>query len=226
MNIGKKIYELRKTIGLSQMQLAEKLSVSRQTISNWELGQTVPDIIQANELASIFNVSLDELVDNDVKDVLVKKVINTEKMISKIKNILESLIILIVAWTIIMIVTICVIKIQIQNVELSKNEEINYLNSFIKSSKVENYLCKLNGVEMRFAVYCTSNNIVNNIGLSSYKLDMDDDIQKKSLEEMSNFSHKYSSSSGKLLDEFFQEAKEFFESKGGEFEHLSNPFIY
>lgn len=80
MEIGKKILELRKKVNLSQEQLAEKINVTRQTISKWELNETAPDIKQAKELSKIFNVSLDELTDNEVKNVLVEKISNTEKL--------------------------------------------------------------------------------------------------------------------------------------------------
>ena len=64
MEIGNKILELRKNAKLSQEQLAEKMDVTRQTISKWELGETTPDIKQAKELSKIFNVSLDELTND------------------------------------------------------------------------------------------------------------------------------------------------------------------
>lgn len=70
MEIGKKITNLRKNNKLSQEDLAEKLGVTRQTISKWELGQTYPSINQAKELSKIFNISLDELVNNDIKNLL------------------------------------------------------------------------------------------------------------------------------------------------------------
>ena len=54
MEIGNKIVELRKQGNLTQEQLAEKVGVSRQTISKWELGETSPDIKQAKILADIF----------------------------------------------------------------------------------------------------------------------------------------------------------------------------
>ena len=60
---------LRKKKGLSQEELAEKVGVARQTISKWELGETSPDLKQAKELSKIFNVSLDELTNNDIKDI-------------------------------------------------------------------------------------------------------------------------------------------------------------
>ena len=44
MNLSKKIYELRKASGMSQEQLAEKINVSRQSISKWESGQAIPEL--------------------------------------------------------------------------------------------------------------------------------------------------------------------------------------
>lgn len=89
MNLGNKILELRKKNNFSQEELAEKLNVTRQTISNWELNETVPDIRQAKEISKIFQVSLDELVDNDVKSVLVEKISNTEKLSGIVIKILK-----------------------------------------------------------------------------------------------------------------------------------------
>ena len=53
---------LRKMLNISQETLAEKINVSRQTISKWETGESVPDIDKAIKLAEIFNVSLDDLI--------------------------------------------------------------------------------------------------------------------------------------------------------------------
>ena len=59
MNLGNKIMTLRKKNNLSQEDLAEKVGVTRQTISKWELEETTPDINQARKLSMIFNISLD-----------------------------------------------------------------------------------------------------------------------------------------------------------------------
>ena len=67
MNINEKILLLRKKDGLSQENLAEKLNVTRQTISNWESGQTTPDILQAKQLSKIFKISQDDLTDNKLE---------------------------------------------------------------------------------------------------------------------------------------------------------------
>lgn len=89
MSLGNKILNLRKKMNLSQEQLAEKLNVTRQTISKWELDETAPDIKQAKELSQIFKVSLDELTDNDIKNILVEKVSNTEKLSGMIIKIIK-----------------------------------------------------------------------------------------------------------------------------------------
>ena len=91
MEIGNRIMELRKKNNLSQEELAEKVGVARQTISKWELGETSPDLKQAKELSKIFNVSLDELADNDIKDILIEKTSNTEKLAGIIIKILKAI---------------------------------------------------------------------------------------------------------------------------------------
>ena len=65
MTIGEKIYQLRKSKGLSQEELADELNISRQSVSLWETNQTVPQIDYLMELSKIFNVSLDELCGNE-----------------------------------------------------------------------------------------------------------------------------------------------------------------
>lgn len=59
------LLSLRKLNNMSQEELAEKLEVSRQTISKWELGEVSPDIEKCQQMATIFDVSLDDLVSHD-----------------------------------------------------------------------------------------------------------------------------------------------------------------
>lgn len=56
------LIQLRKTNHMSQEELAEKLNVSRQTLSKWEVGESQPDIDKCRQLAEIFQVTLDDLV--------------------------------------------------------------------------------------------------------------------------------------------------------------------
>lgn len=66
MNLGNNLFQARKKAGLSQETVAEKLGVSRQTISKWETDETIPDIYQSKKLAKLYNLSLDELIEFDV----------------------------------------------------------------------------------------------------------------------------------------------------------------
>ena len=106
MELGKQIYELRKKANLSQEQLAEKVGVSRQTISKWELGETAPDIKQAQVLSQVFGVSLDELTGNDTKEVIYEKVSNTEKLAGLIIKVIKIWGIIILACLIVAVVGI------------------------------------------------------------------------------------------------------------------------
>lgn len=65
MSLGSSLYQARKKSGLSQENVAEKLGVSRQTISKWETDDTLPDIRQSKRLAVLYGVTLDELIDYD-----------------------------------------------------------------------------------------------------------------------------------------------------------------
>ena len=86
MNLGNNLFQARKKAGLSQEMVAEKLGVSRQTISKWETYETIPDIYQSKKLAKLYNVSLDELIEFDVDLKEIEKAIeNTnEETVSKI----------------------------------------------------------------------------------------------------------------------------------------------
>ena len=74
MEIGAQIKKYREAQGLSQEALAEKIFVPRQTISNWETGKSYPDVHSLMLLGGVFNVSLDQLVKEDID--IMKKEIN------------------------------------------------------------------------------------------------------------------------------------------------------
>ena len=65
--LGEKLMRLRKKQGYSQQEVADKLSVSRQTISNWECDQALPAVDKAMELAQLYNISLDDLMENEIE---------------------------------------------------------------------------------------------------------------------------------------------------------------
>lgn len=105
MKLGENILKLRKNCKLSQEQLAEKVNVTRQTISNWELGETSPNPEQLKLLSKELNVSIDELLENDIKNVLETKVSNTERLAGVIIKILKVMGILLALYFVIAIVS-------------------------------------------------------------------------------------------------------------------------
>lgn len=64
MNFNEKLQKLRKERNITQESLAEKLNVSRQAVSKWEAGQTMPEIEKIIEIAKIYTISLDDLLLN------------------------------------------------------------------------------------------------------------------------------------------------------------------
>lgn len=64
MEFNNKLYELRKQKGFSQEELANRLNVSRQTVSKWEVGDSTPDMEKLVAISDLFGISLDELVMN------------------------------------------------------------------------------------------------------------------------------------------------------------------
>lgn len=80
MNIGEKLIKLRKEKNISQEKLSNTLGITRQTLSNWESNITSPNLEQTKKIARLFNVSIDELVDNNI---ILNKLNNTEYLMIK-----------------------------------------------------------------------------------------------------------------------------------------------
>ena len=92
MTFGKKLSSLRKQANLTQTDLAEKLNVSRQAVTKWENGSGLPDLDNIKKISSIFNVSVDELLDYKIENIklepdLTKETIDKEN--SKFKNVIS-----------------------------------------------------------------------------------------------------------------------------------------
>lgn len=96
MNLGNKILQLRKKNGLSQEQLGEAVDVTRQTISNWELGETTPNPEQLKSLSKALNISIDELLNNNIKDILETKVNMINGNVIKSNNLIKTLLVIII----------------------------------------------------------------------------------------------------------------------------------
>jgi Predicted transcriptional regulators len=86
MSLGNSLFHARKKSGLSQEEVAEKLGVSRQTISKWELNETLPDIRQSKRLSNLYHVTLDELIEFDINVKEIEQIIEntSEKTEQKI----------------------------------------------------------------------------------------------------------------------------------------------
>lgn len=97
MKFSDRLYELRRQKGLSQEELANRIDVSRQTVSKWEIGDTVPDMDKLLALGEVFEISLDELVkgisvgnpksrDVEISQALKEKVLTPENKIKAKKG--------------------------------------------------------------------------------------------------------------------------------------------
>lgn len=78
MQIGNKIKKYRECLNLSQEELADKVFVTRQTISNWENDKNYPDIKSISLLCNLFDVSLDQFIEGDIVEM--KKIISEKEM--------------------------------------------------------------------------------------------------------------------------------------------------
>jgi len=67
MQLGNHLFQARKKAGLSQEEVAERLGVSRQTVSKWETDETLPDIRQSKKMALLYKISLDERIDFELE---------------------------------------------------------------------------------------------------------------------------------------------------------------
>lgn len=195
MEFGNKLLELRKSKGFSQEQLAEKLNVTRQTISNWELGQTIPDINQAKKIANIFCISLDELVDNDIQDILVQKISNTERLAGITIKILKVIGISLAALLIIAITCGLAFVINETTVWISNLEPVGMLTTTFPDDSpyakgetaIEMYCCTF-GKHFKY-IYDFEYNVADHklvsMGRSTYYL-----MNRKEGEELDNFDFK------------------------------------
>ena len=66
--MGNKIAQKRKDLGMTQIEFADRLCVTRQTVSRWEAGSVLPDIDKLSDIASLLGVSCDYLLNDDMKD--------------------------------------------------------------------------------------------------------------------------------------------------------------
>jgi len=110
MKFNEKLIELRKKQGLSQEELGYKLNVTRQTVSKWELGQTTPEMDKLVEMGKIFNVSVDELINESEVTTNVNPIIEDQPIGNKMprdKKIAILIVIALIAVIIFIVIKIC-----------------------------------------------------------------------------------------------------------------------
>lgn len=217
MEVGNRIFELRKNAKISQEQLAEKLNVTRQTISNWELGQTLPDIAQAKEIAKIFSVSLDELTDNDVKDILVERVTNTEKSVGKAIKVLKGVLVAIICFIIIIVLSMSLLAIE-NGIEKKqqKNEKV------IPTTQVQQFFCTVNGLGYTYRIEYDDNKNLVNFFMSSVK----DDKENTDSDTVMSYVVNTNMSKYDNAEQLITYIKKFYEEKGGTWEKIDKNHKY
>jgi len=88
MTFGEKLLNLRKQANLTQNDLADKLNISRQAITKWERGVGLPDIDNIKKISSLFNISIDNLLDYKIENINIS--INNEENINHEKLSLKN----------------------------------------------------------------------------------------------------------------------------------------
>lgn len=152
--LGEKIIKERKKHNLSQENLAEMVGVTRQTISNWELNETSPDLKQAQTLTEIFNISMDELIGS--KNLLLEKIDKTE---SNSKLIIKLITVLGITLGVLIFVLLCIFGFYIST--------INYYQSEVTASG-EGRTCYFNGKISNYV-------IMKNNGDNSLSFEIEDE---------------------------------------------------
>lgn len=102
MEIGKKLKDARMKSGFTQEAVAEKINMSRQTISNWENEKSYPDIISVIELSSLYSISLDDLLKGD--DAMMEHLQESTNVVKSNQKLLRAIILNIIV--VILLVTL------------------------------------------------------------------------------------------------------------------------
>lgn len=133
MNFNKKILSLRKKEKLTQEQMTDIICVTRQTIFNWELDITKPDIEQIVKISNIFKISIDELLGQKTNDIILHKIEKTEDTVNK--NYKKIKILLLIIYLVLLLSTISIIIYCLTKKGFTKQ----YQTEFICYNEIETY---------------------------------------------------------------------------------------
>ena len=104
MEIGKKLKNARVQSGMTQENVAEKINVSRQTVSNWENEKSYPDIISVIELSNLYSISLDDLLKGDEK--MIEHLEESTNVVESNKKLIEAIIVNIIVVALLIILNV------------------------------------------------------------------------------------------------------------------------
>ena len=90
MSLGNRINYYRQQSGLTQEQLAEKMNVTRQTVSNWERGQNEPDFASLCRLAEVFDITLNDFAEERSTDISEPELQDSEERAEKSRGFSQS----------------------------------------------------------------------------------------------------------------------------------------
>ena len=117
--IGLLISKMRKNKNLTQNELANQLGVSHKTISKWETGNWLPDIIMLKKISKTFNITIEELLDGNI---ITKEKTNSKKGIN-----ISVIILFVILIILIMLIISNIFRIQWGGLLYSKYHIINYM---------------------------------------------------------------------------------------------------
>ncbi len=164
--LGDKIINERKKHKLSQEELAEMIGVTRQTISNWELNETSPDLKQAQKLSNIFDISLDELIGR--KNLLLEKIDKTE---SNSKLIIKLVKVVGITLGTLIFILLCVVCIYFYTIKYYSSESLSSGEGRIcyYNGKVKSYIVMKNNSDGTLSFDIDDVDIINEFNLHNLK---------------------------------------------------------
>ena len=101
MELGKKVYNIREEKNISQKQLAKQLGISKTLLNKWETCEEVPNLQYINKLSEVLDISVNDLIDNDIRNLISTKSSNNKEesnIIFLFKLVGIILLILILIW--------------------------------------------------------------------------------------------------------------------------------
>ena len=164
--LGEKIIKERKNHNLSQENLAEMVGVTSQTISNWELNETSPDLKQAQKLTEIFKISMDELIGN--KNIILEKIDKTE---SNSKLIIRLIKVLGITLGILIFVLLCIFGFYISTINYYQSEPTasGEGRTCYYNGKISNYVIMQNSDDNSLSFDIEDESIIDEFNLTSIK---------------------------------------------------------